>query len=99
MFATAEVTPRHTVSIKQPLQFLVQDRRYPPWYPMQPLGGAVYAGLCQEIRGAMHERHGHTPHQVDGMPIKISTEGLPVQGERPTEGKMLVDEQRNSGSA
>ena len=35
----------------------------------------------------MPERHGHTPHQVDGMLIPIPAEGLPVQGERPTEGK------------
>src|SRR5262249_23236422 len=84
---------------EQPLQFLVQDRRYPPRYPMQPLGGAGRSSLVQEIRGAVHERHGQTPHQVDGMPIKIPTEGLPMQSERPAEGKMLGDEQRNSGSA
>ena len=50
------------LGIEQPLQFLVQDRRHPPRYPMQPLGGAVRSGLCQEIRGAVHERHGQTPH-------------------------------------
>jgi hypothetical protein len=33
------------------------------------------------------------------MLIKIPAEGLPVQGERPTEGKMPVDEHGNSGSA
>jgi hypothetical protein len=32
-------------------------------------------------------------------PIKVPSEGLPVQGERPTEGKMPVDEHGNAGSA
>ena len=33
------------------------------------------------------------------MLIQIPAEGLPVQGERPTEGKMPVDEHGNAGSA
>ena len=33
------------------------------------------------------------------MLIQIPAEGLPVQGERPTEGKMPVDEPGNTGSA
>ena len=60
------------LGIEQPVQFLVQGRRHPPRHPMQPGCGAVRSGLCQERRGAVHERHGHTPHQVDGMLIHIN---------------------------
>ena len=87
------------LGIEQPVQFLVQGRRHPPREPMQPVGGAVRSGLGQERRGAVPERHGHAPHQVDGMLIPIPAEGLPVQGERPTEGKMPVDEPGNAGAA
>jgi hypothetical protein len=66
---------------------------------MQPLGRAVRSGLVQEIHSACHKRRGHTPQQVDGILIHIPAKGLPAQGERPTEGKMLVDEQGNAGSA
>jgi hypothetical protein len=87
------------LGIEEPVQFLVEGRRQPPRHPMQPSGGVVRSGLVQEIRGDLPERHGHTPHQVDGMLIYIPAEGLPVQGERPTDGKMPVDEHGNAGSA
>jgi hypothetical protein len=87
------------IGIDEPVQFLVQGRRHPPRQPLEPVGGAVRAGLGQEIRGAVPERCGQTPQKVDGIFIPIPAEGLPVQGECPTKGKMPVDEPGNTGAA